>query len=183
MKRFLISDTHFGHENIIKYENRPFRDAEHMTDEIIKRWNNKVSKTDVVYHLGDFSLGLSKIDTFDIIQKLNGKIVLILGNHDLNWINFYRDVALHGKILMASPCPIIVDDHFILSHAPVYLDANSVFANIYGHVHNDERYKTITKQTACVCNERWNYEPVEFDKVISLMHDFTDNNQSISDQG
>lgn len=81
---FIISDTHFNHENITKFE--PCR-LEQMTvdgyDEkshnewVIQRWNSVVKPTDVVLHLGDFAFkGL------DIQSKLNGRKILILGNHD-----------------------------------------------------------------------------------------------------
>ena len=52
--RYFISDTHFNHKNVIKYDKRPFDSLEEMEWEIIKRWNNTVSNKDIVYHLGDF---------------------------------------------------------------------------------------------------------------------------------
>lgn len=52
-KVFFTSDLHFGHENVIKFDNRPFRSVEEMDAELISRWNNKVKKGDLVYVLGD----------------------------------------------------------------------------------------------------------------------------------
>ena len=54
MKIYIISDTHFNHENIIKYCNRPFKDINEMNDAIIDNWNRIVKKDEIVYHLGDF---------------------------------------------------------------------------------------------------------------------------------
>ena len=83
MKVFIISDTHFGHENIIKYCNRPFSSVEEMDEKMIKNWNETVSNNDVVLHLGDFGLG-KKEYIASIVKRLNGKKILIMGNHD-NW--------------------------------------------------------------------------------------------------
>ena len=51
---FITSDTHFGDESIRRYENRPFSSVQEMDEELIRRWNEKVSEDDVVWHLGDF---------------------------------------------------------------------------------------------------------------------------------
>lgn len=79
--KFFTSDTHFGHENIIKYSNRPFRDVDHMNEEIVRRWNTVVMPDDVVFHLGDVALGpWQKWDS--ILTRLNGYKILVVGNHD-----------------------------------------------------------------------------------------------------
>ena len=52
-KIFFTSDLHFGHENVLRFDNRPFETVEEMDDELIKRWNDKVAKGDLVYVLGD----------------------------------------------------------------------------------------------------------------------------------
>ena len=53
--KYYIADVHFGHQNILKFENRPFKTVEEMDEEYIKRWNNKVKKGDEIYILGDLS--------------------------------------------------------------------------------------------------------------------------------
>lgn len=81
-KVFFTSDTHFFHANIIKFCSRPFTDAEDMRKQLIANWNATVPEDAVVYHLGDFAY-TGKVDWIrDTIEKLNGSIVLIRGNHD-----------------------------------------------------------------------------------------------------
>jgi calcineurin-like phosphoesterase family protein len=169
MNRFLISDTHFGHDKIIQYEKRPFDNANQMNRTIISNWNNAVHCEDIVYHLGDFQLGCSREELRKIIYSLNGKIILVAGNHDFHDINWYRN-NVSDKIIQVSPTPIILDEWFILSHEPKYITKSELFCNIYGHVHNDERYRTFTRRTACVCCERFGYTPINFEFLKYIMN-------------
>ncbi len=79
--RYFTSDTHFGHANIIKYCNRPFKDAGEMDRFIVENWNNTVKFDDVVYHMGDVAFA-SPERIKHIVTNLNGYKILILGNHD-----------------------------------------------------------------------------------------------------
>ena len=78
---FFTADPHFGHTNIIRYENRPFASAEEMDQELIRRWNETVSPEDTVYLLGDFSF-YGKEKSTEILSALQGHIRLVMGNHD-----------------------------------------------------------------------------------------------------
>jgi calcineurin-like phosphoesterase family protein len=82
MTTWFTSDTHFGHTNIIRYSNRPFKDVNHMNEQIIERWNALVAPEDTVFHLGDVALG--KIDdSLACVGRLNGyKVLVDDGNHD-----------------------------------------------------------------------------------------------------
>ena len=82
---FYISDTHFGHQNIIRYDNRPFSTADEMDEVLIDRWNDVVSDEDTVYVLGDFSWHREE-KTLEILDSLSGRKVLIKGNHDTRTI-------------------------------------------------------------------------------------------------
>ena len=79
---FFTADTHWGHRNIIKYCQRPFADVDEMNETLITNWNNSVGKDDIVFHLGDFAMGGSA-DWSRLLDRLNGRIYLILGNHDM----------------------------------------------------------------------------------------------------
>lgn len=81
MNRY-ISDLHFGHANILKFDNRPFRNTEEMETSLIENWNNTVLAGDTTYILGDFCWG-KEPEWKRIVPLLNGNKVLIRGNHDL----------------------------------------------------------------------------------------------------
>lgn len=74
MTVFLISDTHFGHANIIKYAGRPFDSVEEMNEAMVDNWNSVVKQGDKVYHLGDVTMNSKSLD---ILSRLNGRKVLI----------------------------------------------------------------------------------------------------------
>ena len=161
MKTFGIADPHFGHENIIRYCNRPFESAAEMDKAIIDNWNNTVSNDDLVWVLGDFALASRDYTKF-IIKSLKGRKRLILGNHDRHNPEWYKEAGFE----FISPYPIIIHDFIVLSHAPLeFLNENCTFFNIYGHVHNDSRYEDVTYNGGCVCVERTEYKPMDMDWI------------------
>ena len=81
---FYISDLHFGHENAIKFDNRPFSSVEEMNEILVQRWNKVVHPEDTVYVLGDFFW--KRKDMLTYLPRLSGKIILICGNHDAKWL-------------------------------------------------------------------------------------------------
>lgn len=154
MKYFMISDTHFGHKNIIKYCNRPFETVEEMDKTMIKNWNSVVTNKDTVIHLGDVAL-CGKERFKQIISQLNGNKILIKGNHDQWTDEFYRESGFQ----YVSRFPIVWNDFFLLSHAPLQLSETTPYFNCYGHVHNDEKF-IDTATSRCFSVERINYTPV-----------------------
>ena len=85
MSIFYIADTHFGHENSIRFCNRPFADVNEMNRTLIKNWNAKVTPDDDVYVLGDFAYRCAT-SVRNIARQLNGKKHLVVGNHDVSWM-------------------------------------------------------------------------------------------------
>lgn len=81
MRTFFISDTHFYHQNIIKYCDRPFVHADEMNEALIKNWNSIVQPEDQLFHLGDFAF-CPPDKAANVARRLHGKKHLILGNHD-----------------------------------------------------------------------------------------------------
>ena len=80
---FITSDLHFGHKNILKFcpKTRPFHSVDEMDEFMIKEWNRIVPGDGTVYILGDVSYR-EPIHTAKIFGRLNGKKILIRGNHD-----------------------------------------------------------------------------------------------------
>src|ERR1017187_6447725 len=87
---FFASDFHVSHKNVIKFDKRPFDNIDEMHTELIKNWNSVVGPDDIVYYLGDFSLGRSETAKW-FAHSLNGKIYYIMGNHDGD-IDTQRDI-------------------------------------------------------------------------------------------
>jgi calcineurin-like phosphoesterase family protein len=106
---WFTSDTHFFHENVIKYCSRPYQNIEEMNSKLIDNWNSCVKKNDIVWHLGDFSFG-SKDNIRKILPRLNGRIRLIKGNHDRHNNMFYIDQGFDRVY----DRPIIIDTNLIL---------------------------------------------------------------------
>lgn len=159
---FVIADTHFYHKNIIDYCKRPFNSVEQMNIELIKNWNDFVSNKDTIYVLGDFAL-TNKEKIKELCEKLNGKKILIKGNHDNYSNQTYRDCGFYE----VSEYPILYKNFFWLSHEPLVLNETTPYANIYGHVHNDEKYHN-TLNSKCVSVERTMYRPISIDLLFTI---------------
>lgn len=141
---FLTSDTHFNHLNILAYEpvSRPFANVEEMNEVIIERWNSVVSPEDEVYHLGDFFMG-KLTDIKPILNRLNGKITLIRGNHDQNnRIKIFKENNIEVKNIEYIQYK---GKYFILCHFPItneeftkmIVSDNGEIITLYGHVHSN----------------------------------------------
>ena len=167
-KVWLISDNHFNHQKIIEYSNRPFKTVEQMNEEMIKKWNSVVKEDDKIYHLGDFGFS-SKEQIANIISKLNGRIFLILGNHDNHTPQWYRDTGIKEVY----DHPIIIKDFIVLSHAPqsFICDSRTPYVNFFGHVHDSKMFETYGPRHFCACVERHDYKPVNIEEVIKYFQE------------
>ena len=138
-RQFFIADTHFGHKNIIEYENRPFNNTEEMDNAIIENWNKTVKKMDRIFILGDFALS-NKKRIIELIKLLNGYKIFILCNHDKCYSYAWWNTAGFD---MVCAYPIIIDEWFILSHEPLYTNTNMQYVNIFGHVYGKTEYSNF----------------------------------------
>ncbi|MDE6030769.1 MAG: hydrolase, partial [Oscillospiraceae bacterium] len=83
---YYTADLHFGHDNVIKFDNRPFSSVEEMDRTIIEHWNGRVTYNDDVYIVGDFAFKNERPFTW-YLDRLKGKKHLIVGNHDRDLLN------------------------------------------------------------------------------------------------
>lgn len=169
---FFTSDNHFMHGNIIKYENRPFTDTYNMNCEMIRLWNETVGENDLVYIVGDLSFGSAEF-TNVLLSSLNGKKVLVLGNHDqfvkskrfdkslLLEICNYKEISYKGK-------------QFVMCHYPLASNDNKMI-NIYGHLHSnkpdDIHYcpMELPKNSYNVGADVNGYKPIHIDDIIEKL--------------
>lgn len=182
-KIFFTSDLHFGHENVIRFDNRPFNTVEEMDEEMIKRWNAKVGKGDIVYVLGDFIWKAATNEAVSIIRRLNGQIILIKGNHDRFLHNAAAKKALAGIKDYDDICVTLEDGttrRCILSHyfIPFYNGHRYQAIHLHGHSHfteesaeevrittelNEKGYDLKIYNVGCIY---WNYTPVTLDEIL-----------------
>lgn len=174
---FFTSDTHFNHANIIKFCNRPFKDVEQMNDVMIANWNSVIGKDDTVFHLGDFCLG-GAAEWTKILDRLNGKIYLIMGNHDLKnirqgFISCFEHVAMQMRIEIGKK-------RIYLCHYPFLCFEGSYKDDVwqlFGHVHTRRsnsgidagrlQYLYPTQYDVGVDNN--NFTPVSFGQVKRII--------------
>lgn len=140
---FIISDTHFGHENIIGYCDRPFKDTMQINMAMRDNWNSTVKPQDIVYHLGDVYMGWNeKQDIGQFLASLNGHKRLVLGNHDNG-----KDTILHKAFQKIMVWRMFPEFGLLLTHVPVHSSAlrrgpkgeqtNKDLVNVHGHIHNN----------------------------------------------
>jgi len=135
-KKLYISDLHFGHENIIKFDGRPFKNVEEMEDALVERWNSVVGNGDTVYILGDFCWSAKTSEWVRLCNRLKGSKQLILGNHDVPRLreearNKFTDIKDFKEIMDGSRT-------VIMSHYPMPFYRHDYSKNVYmmyGHVH------------------------------------------------
>lgn len=163
---FFTSDTHFGHANIIRYSNRPFKSVLEMDECLINNWNKKVSKDDIVYHLGDFCFGRFYEDVERYRSKLNGSIHLIKGNHDkfktlfrnnfASVQNFREEIIFGQKITFC---------HYAMK---VWNCSHYGAWQLYGHSHGSlpDDPSSLSFDVGVDC---FNYSPISFGEVQVIM--------------
>jgi calcineurin-like phosphoesterase family protein len=164
---YFTSDTHFGHANVIGYSHRPFRDVEEMNRAMIERWNARVRPEDTVFHLGDFAMG-PRERYAEYARALNGKKVLILGNHDRG-APFMREIGFHEVYRRQVYIPGGYIGGTLLRHHPQDdLDAKGFSLQLCGHVHEKwaQRRTPGGHRIINVGVDQHDYRPITFEEAL-----------------
>ena len=139
---YFISDTHFFHNNVIKFDRRPFDNMDEMLEKMLEKWNNKVSDDDTVYVLGDYAWKLGK-DNIEWLKQLKGCKHLIRGNHDkIKNVHIYN--TLFESVKDYDDIVVELEDgekkRVIVSHyyIPLYNSHYYGSVHLYGHSHLSE---------------------------------------------
>ncbi len=181
-KTFVTSDSHWGHKNIcLKFTDsdgkrvRPFDSVEEMDEFMIRRWNETVNPEDTVWHLGDFDFYHNTSKTQNIVNRLNGKIRLIMGNHDY----FHKSgdakklIDIFGGVYQWNMLSVKGQIH-VLSHFPLHRSTFDYVAadgtqsnaiNVHGHIHqrliNEPGYLNVGVELT-------EYRPVDINDLPKL---------------
>lgn len=148
---YFISDLHFNHSNILKFERQEFKTIEEHNEFIIASINRVVTKFDTLYLLGDLG------DDLELIKRLNGRKILVMGNHDKLAKSKYREYfdEVHDT-------PIYLNKRVVLSHIPIPVTKGTL--NVHGHLHgsilNSENHLNISAMLI-------NYRPISL-KVLDI---------------
>jgi len=138
MKKYYISDLHFGDRRIFEkcLRGRFFKDLDDYTDKIIIGWNRLILPCDEVYILGDIA-GDYYIPAIEILKRLHGMKYLAVGNHDLPMLEEYKK----SKLFISVEDNLFIEDNgrkIHCSHYPLmdWRDCDYGSYLIYGHIHN-----------------------------------------------
>jgi len=156
---WFTSDTHFGHNNVIKFCNRPFDSAKQMDEALIAFWNARVKPNDTVWHLGDFGFYKTYDELNAVFSQLNGNKYLIAGNHDYGNTKrlFWEKVSTLEELMFGKQT-------VVLFHYPMTAWHRSYQGSVhlYGHVHGG---LVGTNQCLDVGVDSWNYQPVNYEEI------------------
>ena len=130
-----------------------------MDEALIQSWNETVKECDKVYHLGDVAIAKRHLTT---LSKLNGRKILIRGNHDIfdakDYLQYFKDIR-----------GVHVLNGMILSHIPIHEESLARFSvNVHGHLHSRRVMKDgiIDPRYYSVCVEQINFKPIEMSDLV-----------------
>lgn len=155
---WIISDTHFFHENIGRYCDRPAG----WQEMIIDNWNRLIQPEEIVFHVGDPALG-KKEKIEGLAPLLNGHLYLMRGNHDRRSKAFYQQLGITlvpDPYLMNYPSGL----QLVFSHRPI-VPLEPGLLNLHGHIHNSLAPE-LGAQHVNLCVEVRDYQPWRLGEIL-----------------
>lgn len=165
---YFTADLHFGHDNIIRHTNRPFSSVPEMNETIIENFNRSVGNNDTVFILGDVAHRIASEEANNLIRRLNGKKILIKGNHDLKYqADLFEKVANYLEVYYQRRL-------FCLMHYPLLAWHNNFKGSfmLHGHIHQRFDYNEENRKNRIlrydVGVDANNFRPVSAEEIISF---------------
>lgn len=166
------ADTHFNHDSIIKFCNRPFESSSEMDDAILGNLRRKVGPKDDLWLLGDFAFGRGE-EQRSYVRKIfchiPGRKHLVIGNHDKKWIRDFGWHSVHDLVEVKDSGQKLVLCHYPLLTWP---GVRHGALQLFGHVHSN-----FCGFTGCVNvgADLWNYVPVSLPEISMRSTKLPDN--------
>lgn len=175
-KHWFSSDWHLGHTNILKYDPRPFDDIIWHDETIISNFNSLVSANDNVYFLGDFCLNSKKTEEY--LERLNGKLNFIKGNHDHN--NTIKLYEKYGNYLGQLADLTVGNQRIVLCHYRLEVWNRSHYGSwcLHGHSHHALHRKQNCLDLGVNGHD---YKPLEFKDIKKAIKEHNDRLKSDKD--
>lgn len=177
MSIWFTSDTHFGHANIIRYCDRPYASLAEMDDALVANWNQTVRPNDIIYHLGDFTLG-GQEQAHAYFTRLKGRISVVPGGHDKGWVSKREYFSKSGHPVVMLPPLVTIklqisglnqSKVIVLCHYAMRIWDRSHYGSwhLYGHSHCNLPQCLNSLDVGADC---WNYFPVSLEQVAEEMN-------------
>lgn len=173
---WFTSDMHYGHANIIKYANRPFRDVDEMDRTMENLWRSVVRPDDLVYVLGDCAFYRDQAQTVRLFERLPGQKFLVWGNHDkrlrknADFKKIFLETADMMDVKFPDPKAPDGERRIVLCHYAMRVWNKSHFGawHLYGHSHGTLKDDpgSLSLDVGVDC---WNYAPVPYEAVRKRM--------------
>jgi calcineurin-like phosphoesterase family protein len=167
---YFVADTHFGHEDILRHCNRPFSSVEEMDRVLIERWNRMIPNNKAqVYIVGDFAFK----DHEFYLSQLNGKKILIMGNHDnmkSSAKQRFKEIHDFGLVRKFRRPDASVSRKIAMCHYKMqsWDGLNEGSYHLYGHSHGRLKESSEVKSMD-IGVDVWGYQPIPFEIIEFVM--------------
>lgn len=174
-KIFFTSDTHFNHDREFVYSPRGFKTIQEMNGTLVKNWNETVGNDDDIYVLGDFFLGTDFNYIQEVLNKLNGRIHLVTGNHDTP-SKIIEYTSWNNIVKIADALRIRYKKReFFLCHYPVLTasleqDPDKAVINLFGHTHSKDKFYEDRPYMYNVAVDANDNKPVEIEEILTAFN-------------